>query len=175
MSRVANNPVTLPKGVEVTINGREVQVKGAKGSLSLALGDGIDLAQEDGTVRVSYASDARKAMAGTTRALVNNMVKGVSDGWERKLVLNGVGYRAKASGSSVNLTIGLSHPVDYELPEGLSAETPTQTEIVIKGIDKQAVGEAAAKIRSFRPPEPYKGKGIRYEDEHVRRKEAKKK
>ena len=114
-------------------------------------------------------------MAGTTRALVNNMVKGVSEGWEKKLVLNGVGYRAKASGNSVNLTIGLSHPVDYELPEGLSAETPTQTEIVIKGIDKQAVGEAAAKIRSFRPPEPYKGKGIRYADEYVRRKEAKKK
>lgn len=175
MSRVANNPVTLPKGVEVTINGRDVQVKGAKGSLSLALDDGIDLASEDGTVRVSYASDARKAMAGTTRALVNNMVKGVSDGWERKLILNGVGYRAKASGSTVNLTIGLSHPVDYELPDGLSAETPSQTEIVIKGIDKQAVGQAAAKIRSFRPPEPYKGKGIRYEDEYVRRKEAKKK
>ena len=114
-------------------------------------------------------------MAGTTRALVNNMVIGVSEGWEKKLVLNGVGYRAKASGKSVNLTIGLSHPVDYDLPEGLSAETPTQTEIVIKGIDKQAVGEAAAKIRSFRPPEPYKGKGIRYADEHVRRKEAKKK
>jgi large subunit ribosomal protein L6 len=114
-------------------------------------------------------------MAGTTRALVNNMVKGVSEGWEKKLVLNGVGYRAKATGQTVNLTIGLSHPVDYELPEGLSAETPTQTEIVIKGIDKQAVGEAAAKIRSFRPPEPYKGKGIRYADEYVRRKEAKKK
>jgi len=175
MSRVANNPVTLPKGVEVTINGRDVQVKGAKGSLSLALGDGIDLASEDGVVTISYAGDARKAMAGTTRALVNNMVKGVSDGWERKLVLNGVGYRAKASGSTVNLTIGLSHPVDYQLPDGLRAETPSQTEIVIKGIDKQAVGEAAAKIRSFRPPEPYKGKGIRYEDEYVRRKEAKKK
>ena len=114
-------------------------------------------------------------MAGTTRALVNNMVKGVSKGWEKKLVLNGVGYRAKASGKSVSLTIGFSHPVDYQLPEGLSAETPAQTEIVIKGIDKQAVGEAAAKIRSFRPPEPYKGKGIRYADEYVRRKEAKKK
>ena len=175
MSRVAKNPVTLPKGVEVTIEGRQVQVKGSKGSLSLALRDGIDLASEDGVVTVAYSDDAVKAMARTTRALVSNMVKGVSDGWERKLVLNGVGYRAKASGNSVNLTIGLSHPVDYELPEGLSAETPTQTEIVIKGIDKQAVGEAAAKIRSFRPPEPYKGKGIRYDDEFVRRKEAKKK
>ncbi|MEM1191320.1 MAG: 50S ribosomal protein L6 [Pseudomonadota bacterium] len=175
MSRVANNPVTLPKGVDVTIDGRQVQVKGAKGSLSLALVDGIDLSSEDGTVKVVYSDDAVKAMAGTTRALVNNMVKGVTDGWEKKLVLNGVGYRAKASGNTVNLTIGLSHPVDYVLPEGLSAETPSQTEIVIRGIDKQAVGEAAAKIRSFRPPEPYKGKGIRYDDEYVRRKEAKKK
>jgi large subunit ribosomal protein L6 len=114
-------------------------------------------------------------MAGTTRALVSNMVKGVSEGWEKKLVLNGVGYRAKASGKTVNLTVGLSHPVDYQLPEGVSAETPSQTEIVVKGIDKQAVGQAAAEIRSYRPPEPYKGKGIRYADEHVRRKEAKKK
>ena len=175
MSRVANNPVSLPKGVELNVNGREVMVKGAKGSLSLSLHAGIELNQEDGTVSFAYDSDDSKAMAGTTRALVNNMVIGVSEGWEKKLVLNGVGYRAKASGKSVNLTIGLSHPVDYDLPEGLSAETPTQTEIVIKGIDKQAVGEAAAKIRSFRPPEPYKGKGIRYADEHVRRKEAKKK
>lgn len=175
MSRVANNPVSLPKGVEVTIAGREVQVKGAKGSLSLSLYDGVNIAQEDGTVTFAYETDKSKAMAGTTRALVNNMVKGVSEGWQKKLVLNGVGYRAKASGKSVNLTVGLSHPVDFELPEGLSAETPTQTEIVVSGIDKQAVGEAAAKIRSFRPPEPYKGKGIRYADEHVRRKEAKKK
>jgi large subunit ribosomal protein L6 len=106
---------------------------------------------------------------------VNNMVKGVSEGWEKKLVLNGVGYRAKASGKSVNLTVGLSHPVDYQLPEGVSAETPSQTEIVVKGVDKQAVGQAAAEIRSYRPPEPYKGKGIRYADEYVRRKEAKKK
>lgn len=175
MSRVANNPVSLPKGVELNVNGREVMVKGAKGSLTLSLHDGIQLNQEDDSVTFAYESDDSKAMAGTTRALVNNMVIGVSEGWEKKLVLNGVGYRAKASGGSVNLTIGLSHPVDYDLPEGLSAETPTQTEIVIKGIDKQAVGEAAAKIRSFRPPEPYKGKGIRYADEHVRRKEAKKK
>ncbi|EAQ98516.1 50S ribosomal protein L6 [Congregibacter litoralis] len=175
MSRVANNPVSLPKGVELTVDGREVQVKGAKGSLTLSLYDGVNIDQEDGTVTFAYDSDASKAMAGTTRALVNNMVKGVSEGWQKKLVLNGVGYRAKASGKSVNLTIGLSHPVDFELPEGLSAETPSQTEIVVSGIDKQAVGEAAAKIRAFRPPEPYKGKGIRYADEHVRRKEAKKK
>ena len=114
-------------------------------------------------------------MAGTTRALVNNMVKGVTEGWEKKLVLNGVGYRAKVTGKSVNLTVGLSHPVDYKLPEGVTAESPSQTEVVVRGIDKQAVGQAAAEIRSFRPPEPYKGKGIRYADEYVRRKEAKKK
>lgn len=175
MSRVASNPVTLPKGVEVAINGREVRVKGAKGALDLLLNEGVDLREEDGKVLVSYQHDRVKAIAGTTRALVNNMVLGVSEGWQKKLVLNGVGYRAKASGTSINLTVGLSHPVDYELPEGVSADTPTQTEIVISGIDKQAVGQAAAKIRSFRPPEPYKGKGIRYADEFVRRKEAKKK
>lgn len=175
MSRVANNPVSLPKGVALSIEGREVTVKGSKGALSLSLYDGVHIAEDNGSVTFTFDSDKSKAMAGTTRALVNNMVKGVSDGWEKKLVLNGVGYRAKATGRSVNLTIGLSHPVDYELPEGLNAETPTQTEIVVSGIDKQAVGEAAAKIRSFRPPEPYKGKGIRYADEYVRRKEAKKK
>ena len=175
MSRVASFPVTLPKGVEVTIAERDLEVKGAKGALSLALSDGIEVAMEEGVLRFSYSDDTRAAMAGTTRALVNNMVRGVSEGWERKLVLNGVGYRAKATGNTLNLTIGLSHPVDFELPEGISAETPTQTEIVLKGIDKQAVGHAAAKIRGFRPPEPYKGKGIRYADEHVRRKEAKKK
>jgi large subunit ribosomal protein L6 len=175
MSRVAKNPVALPKGVELAVDGREVRVKGAKGTLSLSLYDGVHINNEDGNVTFAFDSDKSKAMAGTTRALVNNMVKGVSEGWEKKLVLNGVGYRAKADGKSVNLTVGLSHPVDFELPEGLTAETPTQTEIVVKGIDKQAVGEAAAKIRSFRPPEPYKGKGIRYADEFVRRKEAKKK
>jgi len=136
MSRVANSPVALPKGVDVKIEGVNVSVKGG---------------------------------------ILANMVKGVSEGWEKKLVLNGVGYRAKSTGKTVNLTIGLSHQVDYQLADGLSADTPTQTEIVISGIDKQAVGQAAAEIRSFRPPEPYKGKGIRYADEYVRRKEAKKK
>jgi large subunit ribosomal protein L6 len=175
MSRVANNPVELPKGVEVTVSGQDVTVKGGKGSLALSLAEGVELNQEDSTLTVAYSSDKSKALAGTMRALVNNMVKGVSEGWEKKLVLNGVGYRAKASGKSVNLTVGLSHPVDYQLPEGVSAETPTQTEVVVSGIDKQAVGQAAAEIRAFRPPEPYKGKGIRYADEYVRRKEAKKK
>jgi len=175
MSRVANNPVALPKGVEVKIDGRNVTVKGAKGTLSLSLIDGVQMNQDDNVLTFAAESDKSKAMAGTTRALVGNMVKGVSEGWEKKLVLNGVGYRAKASGKSVNLTVGLSHPVDYQLPEGVTAESPSQTEIVVMGIDKQAVGQAAAEIRSFRPPEPYKGKGIRYADEYVRRKEAKKK
>src|SRR6056297_84040 len=175
MSRVAKNPVSLPGGVEVRIDGVDLTVKGAKGALSIALQDGITVSQEDGVVTFAYDNDEVKAMAGTTRALFNNMVKGVSEGWQRKLVLNGVGYRAKATGSSVNLTVGLSHPVDYELPDGVTAETPTQTEVVLSGIDKQVVGQAAAKLRSFRPPEPYKGKGIRYADENVRRKEAKKK
>lgn len=175
MSRVAKSPVNVPKGVEVTLNDRALSVKGGKGTLSLALTDGIQVVQEGEALTVSYDSDAQKAMAGTTRMLVNNMVVGVSDGWQKKLVLNGVGYRAKAEGKVLNLTLGLSHPVNYELPEGVSAETPSQTEVVVSGIDKQAVGQAAAEIRAFRPPEPYKGKGIRYADEHVRRKDAKKK
>jgi len=175
MSRVANNPVPLPKGVEVKVDGGNVSVKGGKGTLEMSLTNGIGIEVEDGQIKVNYDFDTNRAMAGTTRALLNNLVKGVSEGWEKKLILNGVGYRAKATGNTVNLTVGLSHNVDYELAEGLSAETPTQTEIVIKGIDKQAVGQAAAEIRSFRPPEPYKGKGIRYADEHIRRKEAKKK
>ena len=175
MSRVANNPVNLPKGVEVNINGSSVSVKGGKGTMEMRLTDGIGIDVNEGVAQITYDFDTNRAMAGTTRALLNNLVVGVSDGWEKKLVLNGVGYRAKAAGKTVNLSLGLSHPVDYELPEGLSAETPTQTEIVIRGTDKQAVGQAAAEIRSFRPPEPYKGKGIRYADEYVRRKEAKKK
>jgi large subunit ribosomal protein L6 len=175
MSRVANSPVALPKGVDINIDGANLSVKGGKGTLALTLTDGIGVSVADDTATITYEGDAVRAMAGTTRSLLANMVKGVSEGWEKRLVLNGVGYRAKASGKTVNLTIGLSHPVDYELADGLSADTPTQTEIVISGIDKQAVGQAAAEIRSFRPPEPYKGKGIRYADEYVRRKEAKKK
>ena len=175
MSRVANNPVSLPKGVEVNINGSSVSVKGDKGTMEMTLTDGISIDVGEGNAQITYDFDTNRAMAGTTRALLNNLVVGVSHGWEKKLVLNGVGYRAKASGKTVNLNLGLSHPVDYDLPEGLSAETPTQTEIVIRGTDKQAVGQAAAEIRSLRPPEPYKGKGVRYADEYVRRKEAKKK
>ena len=175
MSRVANNPVALPKGVDIKTDGTVVSVKGGRGSLELALTDGVGVNLEDDVATITYEGDNNRAMAGTTRSLLANMVKGVSEGWEKKLVLNGVGYRAKASGKTVNLTIGLSHQVDYQLAEGLFADTPSQTEIVISGIDKQAVGQAAAEIRSFRPPEPYKGKGIRYADEFVRRKEAKKK
>ena len=175
MSRVANNPVSLPKGVELTISGSSVSVKGGKGTMEMTLTDGIGINVDGEVAQVTYDFDTNRAMAGTTRALLNNLVVGVSAGWEKKLVLNGVGYRAKASGQTVNLNVGLSHPVDYELPKGLSAETPTQTEIVIRGIDKQAVGQAAAEIRSYRPPEPYKGKGIRYADEYVRRREANKK
>lgn len=175
MSRVANNPVSLPKGVEVSVAGTSVSVKGGKGKMEMTLTDGIGVEVNGDVAQIIYDFDTNRAMAGTTRALLNNLVVGVSDGWEKKLVLNGVGYRAKAAGNTVNLSLGLSHPVDYDLPEGLSAETPTQTEIVIRGTDKQAVGQAAAEIRSFRPPEPYKGKGIRYADEYVRRKEAKKK
>jgi len=175
MSRVANNPVALPSGVEVKQDGRDLTVKGGKGSLALSLVEGIQVSQDDNVLTIAYDSDKFRAMAGTTRALLNNMVIGVSAGWEKKLILNGVGYRAKATGKSINLTLGLSHPVNYTLPEGVTVETPTQTEVVVKGFDKQAVGQAAAEIRSFRPPEPYKGKGIRYADEHVRRKEAKKK
>lgn len=175
MSRVAKNPIPLPKGVDIKLDGRDVTVKGGMGSLGITLMEGIGFGQEDDVITLSYEKDSQAAMAGTTRALLNNMVKGVSEGWEKKLVLNGVGYRAKSSKTSVNLTVGLSHPVEYSLPEGVSAESPSPTEIVLKGIDKQAVGQAAAEIRSYRPPEPYKGKGIRYEDEYVRRKEAKKK
>ena len=175
MSRVAKNPVPLPKGVEVTLAGRDITVKGGRGSLVFKLSEGIDIIQGESVLTVDYVNEKCRALAGTTRALVNNMVIGVSDGWEKRLLLNGVGYRAKSDGKTVNLTVGLSHPVDYTLPEGVSAETPTQTEVVLRGIDKQAVGQAAAVLRSFRPPEPYKGKGIRYADEIVRRKEAKKK
>ena len=175
MSRVASNPVSLPKGVEVKVDAGKIAVKGGKGALEMNLSAGLDIEVTEDQAKVIFDFDTNRTMAGTTRALLNNLVIGVSEGWEKKLVLNGVGYRAKATGKSVNLTIGLSHPVDYQLPEGISAETPTQTEIVIRGMDKQAVGQAAAEIRSFRPPEPYKGKGIRYADEHVRRKEAKKK
>jgi large subunit ribosomal protein L6 len=175
MSRVANNPVNLPSGVEVKLDGRGISVKGSKGTLEMTLVDGVDVEQEDTVLKFTASNKGAVAMSGTTRALVNNMVVGVSEGFEKKLQLNGVGYRVAVQGNKLNLTLGFSHPVVYELPEGVSAETPSQTEIIVKGIDKQAVGQAAAEIRAFRPPEPYKGKGVRYADEYVRRKDAKKK
>ncbi|OEC34065.1 LSU ribosomal protein L6P [Pseudomonas cuatrocienegasensis] len=177
MSRVAKNPVVLPAGVEVKLTGQQLSVKGAKGALELNVHSSVEVLQEAGELRFAARNGDQqtRAMAGTTRALVNNMVIGVSTGFERKLQLVGVGYKAQAKGQVLNLALGFSHPIDYELPEGVVAETPNQTEILIKGVDKQLVGQVAAEIRDFRRPEPYKGKGVRYADEVVRRKEAKKK
>ncbi len=177
MSRVASKPVTLPKGVELKQASNLLNIKGPKGELSLDVNNEVELQIEDGTARVSARSGSKfsRAMAGTTRALMQNMVEGVSQGFERKLELVGVGYRAQSKGKSLNLTLGFSHPVDFPVPEGITIETPSQTEVVIKGIDKQRVGQVAAEIRRLRPPEPYKGKGVRYADERVVIKEAKKK
>ncbi|HHC72414.1 MAG TPA: 50S ribosomal protein L6 [Thiotrichales bacterium] len=177
MSRIANSPVEVPSGVQVTLSGSTVQVKGPKGELSMDVHPAVEVTQEENVLRFAGrdGSRASKAMAGTMRSLVNNMVQGVSQGFERKLELRGVGYRAQAQGKVLNLTLGFSHPVEYPIPEGITIETPSQTEVVVKGIDKQQVGQVAAVIRSYRPPEPYKGKGVRYVDEHVALKEAKKK
>ena len=177
MSRIAKAPVELPKGTEFKQEGTVVTIKGSKGSLSLELNSEVELKQEEATITVAPRSGSRFAMAvaGTTRSLLANMVQGVTEGFERKLELVGVGYRAQAQGNKLNLTLGFSHPVVYDVPEGISVETPSQTEVVIKGTDKQKVGQVAAEIRHFRPPEPYKGKGVRYSDERVQLKEAKKK
>ena len=175
MSRVAKNPVDLPSSVEVKMSGRHIQVKGPKGELSLNLHSTVDMVHEDNQIRLAASTDdSAMAMAGTMRALVSNMVTGVSVGYEKKLTIVGVGYRAQAQGNSLNLSLGFSHPVVYQIAKGVSVETPSQTEIVVSGTDKQLVGQTAAVIRSFRPPEPYKGKGVRYADEQVRRKQAKK-
>ena len=177
MSRIANAPVAIPKGVETTLSDTAISVKGSKGNLILDLHELVGVSQEGEELKVAAKNQTRQAgaLAGTFRSLINNMVIGVSKGFQKKLELQGVGYRAKAQGKSLNLTLGYSHPIDYSLPEGVTAETPSQTEIVITGADKQLVGQVAAEIREFRPPEPYKGKGVRYADEHVYRKEAKKK
>ena len=175
MSRVAKNPVDLPSGVEVKMSGRNIQVKGPKGELSLDLHPTVDMVHEDNQLRLAATTeDSAMAMAGTMRALVSNMVTGVSIGYEKKLTIVGVGYRAQAQGNSLNLSLGFSHPVVYQIAKGVSVETPSQTEVVVSGTDKQLVGQTAAEIRRFRPPEPYKGKGVRYADEQVRRKQAKK-
>jgi len=169
-------PIAIPKGVEVSINGQEVNVKGSKGTMSHTMHSTVTVEKKDNEI-VFAPSETVGAVAqtGTVRALLRNMMHGVSSGFEKKLELVGVGYRAQAQGNTVNLTLGFSHPVNYELPEGITAETPSQTEIIIRGIDKQKVGQVAANIRAYRPPEPYKGKGVKYSDEHIVRKEAKKK
>ena len=177
MSRIANKPVEIPSGVEVSISGQTISAKGKNGNMSLVVNEKVAVAQEDGVLKFSGREGVAGsvAMAGTMRSLTDNLVIGVSQGFEKKLTLIGVGYRAQAQGNMLNLTLGFSHPVNYKIPEGITAETPSQTEIVIKGADKQKVGQVAAEIRAFRPPEPYKGKGVRYADERVIRKEAKKK
>jgi len=177
MSRVAKAPITLPKGVTVEIAGQHVMVKGAKGSLEWTVHPTVAVCQEDGQIKVAPAEgqESAWAMAGTTRALLNNMVTGCGTGFTRKLTLVGVGYRAQAKGDVLNLTLGFSHPIDYPVPAGITIETPSQTEILVSGADRQRVGQVASEIRGFRPPEPYKGKGVRYADENVLRKEAKKK
>ena len=174
MSRIAKAPIELPSGVEIKIAGSEVNVKGPKGNLVQSLHPNVSLEQEDKTITVKPANDSDIPMAGTMRSLVNNMVVGVSDGFEKKLTLVGVGYRAQVQGSKLTLALGYSHPIEYTAPEGVTIEAPTQTEVVVKGCDKQKVGQVASEIRAFRPPEPYKGKGVRYADERVVRKEAKK-
>ncbi|MBA1443442.1 MAG: 50S ribosomal protein L6 [Chromatiales bacterium] len=177
MSRIAKSPISLPSGVEVKLDGQSVAVKGPKGTMELLVNDLVAINQDDGVIKVSPKQEDKHswAMAGTMRALINNLVTGVTQGYERKLELVGVGYRAQAKGKVLNLSLGFSHPVEYTVPEGIEIATPSQTEIVVSGIDKQLVGQVAAEVRGYRPPEPYKGKGVRYSDEHVIRKEAKKK
>lgn len=177
MSRVAKNPIPLPSGVVITLAENEILVKGAKGTLRANIHPNIGLEVNEHSVTIKEVKLDRQtnALAGTTRALVANMVAGVNSGYVRKLSMVGVGYRAQAKGSVLNLSLGFSHPIDFPIPEGISIETPSQTEIHIKGCDKQMVGQVAANIRAFRPPEPYKGKGVRYAEEIIVRKEAKKK
>ena len=176
MSRVAKNPIIIPDGVNVSVDDKNVIVKGSKGELDFLLSLSISLNIDDNAITVSYDESNQKsvALAGTTRSIINNMIIGVSVGFEKKLELIGVGYRAKASGKLLELTLGFSHPVKYQLPDDVQVETPSQTEVVLKSHNKQILGQVAAEIRAFRPPEPYKGKGVRYADEQVKRKEAKK-
>ena len=177
MSRIAKAPIELPSGVDVSIAGQDVTVKGKNGTLSISLNNAVAVNQAENVLTFEPREGASDgwAQAGTARAIVNNMVTGVASGFEKKLTLIGVGYRAQVQGSSVNLSLGFSHPVVYKLPQGVTAEAPSQTEIVLKSADRQLLGQVAAEIRALRPPEPYKGKGVRYSDEYVRRKEAKKK
>ncbi len=176
MSRIAKNPITLPAGVEVNINGNLVTIKGKQGQLTYTTHPTVTVEQDGAKLKFGVRNNSKqaKAMSGTTRALLQNIVNGVSQGYQRKLDIVGVGYRAQVQGKTLNLTLGLSHPVNFPIPDGITIETPSQTEVVIKGMDKQQVGQVAADIRSYRPPEPYKGKGVRYSDEVIIRKEAKK-
>ena len=177
MSRIAKAPIELPSGVDVNIAGQDITVKGKNGTLSISLNNAVAVNQAENVLTFEPREGASDgwAQAGTARAIVNNMVTGVASGFEKRLTLIGVGYRAQVQGSSVNLSLGFSHPVVYNLPQGVTAEAPSQTEIVLKSADRQLLGQVAAEIRALRPPEPYKGKGVRYSDEYVRRKEAKKK
>lgn len=174
MSRIAKSPINLPSGVELSQAGGLVRVKGAKGSLELSLHPSVQIEVENNVVTVAPVKDSDMAMAGTMRALIGNMVEGVTNGFEKKLSLVGVGYRASVQGQNLNLQLGFSHPVEYAVPQGVTVECPSQTEIVVRGSDRQKVGQVAAEIRAYRPPEPYKGKGVRYADERVVMKEAKK-
>jgi large subunit ribosomal protein L6 len=175
MSRVANKIIDLPQGVTATIAAASVTVKGAKGALSLPLKSGVSVEQKEKTLTVKFVDEPTRMLAGATRAHIANMILGVTKGYEKKLELVGVGFRAAVQGKSLNLTLGFSHPVSYAMPEGITIETPSQTEIIIRGIDRQRVGQVAAEIRDVRPPEPYKGKGVRYSGEKIELKEGKKK
>jgi large subunit ribosomal protein L6 len=177
MSRIAKAPVTIPKGVDVKLTGNNMTVKGSKGELSFDFNPVVGITVTDNVIQMQWDKDNKNsvAQAGTARAIANSMVRGVSEGFEKKLTLIGVGYRAQAKGNVLSLSLGYSHPVDFDVPTGITVETPSQTEILVKGSDKQQVGQVAAKIRAYRPPEPYKGKGVRYADENVVKKEAKKK
>lgn len=176
MSRIAKNPIVLPKNVEVSIAGDTVTVKGKKGEMSYTVNALVAVTREENVLKFVAKSNSKsaRAIAGTTRALLQNIVTGVSSGFEKKLTIIGVGYRAAVQSKVLNLTLGFSHPVNFPIPEGITIETPSQTEITVKGIDKQKVGQVAANIRAYRAPEPYKGKGVRYLNEHIIRKEAKK-
>ncbi len=177
MSRIAKMPIELPSGVEVVINGQDLNIKGSKGTFDYTINSDVVISQEENTLVFNPRNESNKkhwAMAGTMRAVTGNMVTGVSEGFEKKLELVGVGYRAQAQGNKLNLTLGFSHPVVHDIPDGVSVETPSQTEIILRGIDKQVIGQTASEIRSYRPPEPYKGKGVKYADERIIRKEAKK-
>lgn len=177
MSRIANAPVEVPSGVDIKLDGNALKVKGGKGEMAMDVHHSVEITLDDGALKFAPRDGGKNAhaLSGTMRSLVANMVAGVEKGWEKRLQLQGVGYRAISKGKTLELQLGFSHPVEYALPEGISIDTPSQTEVVVSGINKQLVGQVAAEIRSYRPPEPYKGKGVRYANEYVRRKEAKKK